>query len=106
MASESTTLELRVGLFMLVGLAIIGYMVVVLGRFGNGVKPSYTLTVELPNASGLLKNSKVLLSGAQVGSVVDGPNLLDHAAGWPWSSASSNRPASRTTPGSSSAAAD
>ncbi len=81
MATQSTTLELRVGLFMLVGLAIIAYMVVVLGRFGNGVKPSYTLTVELPNASGLLKNSKVLLSGAQVGSVVDGPNLLDHARG-------------------------
>ena len=80
-SSESSTLELRVGLFVLVGLAIIGYMVVVLGRFGNGVKPSYTLTVELPNASGLLKNSKVLMAGAQVGSVVDGPNLLDHARG-------------------------
>ena len=75
------TLELRVGLFVLVGLAIIGYMVVVLGRFGNGVKPSYTLTVELPNASGLLKNSKVLMAGAQVGSVVAGPDLLDHARG-------------------------
>ena len=80
-ARGSSTLELRVGLFMLVGLAIIGYMVVVLGRFGNGGKPSYTLTVELPNASGLLKNSKVLMSGAQVGSVVDGPDLLDHARG-------------------------
>ena len=79
--SGGSTLELRVGLFMLLGLAIIGYMVVVLGRFGNGVKPSYTLTVELPNASGLLKNSKVLMSGAQVGSVVDGPDLLDHARG-------------------------
>ena len=75
------TLELRVGLFMLVGLAVIGYMVVVLGRFGSGVKSSYTLTVELPNASGLLKNSKVLMAGAQVGSVVDGPDLLDQARG-------------------------
>ena len=81
MATENTALELRVGLFVLVGLAIIGYMVVVLGRFGSGVKPSYTLTIELPNASGLLKNSKVLMAGAQIGSVVDGPNLLDHARG-------------------------
>ena len=63
-SSESSTLEFRVGLFVLVGLAIIGYMVVVLGRFSNGVKPSYALTVELPNASGLLKNSKVLMAGA------------------------------------------
>lgn len=67
-SSESSTLEFRVGLFMLLGLAIIGYMVVSVGRFSNGFAKYYPLTVELPNASGLLRNSKVLLAGAAIGT--------------------------------------
>ena len=67
-ASESRTLEFRVGLFMLFGLAIIGYMVVSVGRFSTGFTKYYALTVELPNASGLLRNSKVLLAGAAIGT--------------------------------------
>ena len=85
MASSSenggAVLEFRVGLFVLLGLAIIGYMVVQFGRFGVGLKKSYPLTVELPNASGLLNNSKVLMSGAQIGSVIQEPRVLDHARG-------------------------
>ena len=67
-SSESSTLEFRVGLFVLVGLAIIGYLVVSVGRFSNGLATYYPLTVELPNASGLLRNSKVLLAGAAIGT--------------------------------------
>ncbi len=67
-SSESSTLEFRVGLFVLVGLAIIGYLVVSVGRFSNGLVTYYPLTVELPNASGLLRNSKVLLAGASIGT--------------------------------------
>ena len=74
-------LEFRVGLFVLFGLIILAYMVVEFGRFGIGIKKSYPLTVELPNASGLIKNSKVLMSGALVGSVIDDPKVLDHARG-------------------------
>jgi phospholipid/cholesterol/gamma-HCH transport system substrate-binding protein len=81
-STESTAaLEFRVGLFVLVGLAVIGYMVVQFGRFGTGLKSSYDVTVELPNASGLLKNSKVLLAGATVGTVSDAPQVLPHARG-------------------------
>ena len=53
---------------MLVGLAIIGYLVISVGRFSNGFAKYYALTVELPNASGLLRNSKVLLAGAAIGT--------------------------------------
>jgi phospholipid/cholesterol/gamma-HCH transport system substrate-binding protein len=83
MASIENTaaLEFRVGLFVLVGLAMIGYMVVEFGRFGTGLKSAYEVTVELPNASGLLKNSKVLLAGATVGTVADAPQVLTHARG-------------------------
>jgi phospholipid/cholesterol/gamma-HCH transport system substrate-binding protein len=83
MASTDNTaaLEFRVGLFVLLGLTVIGYMVVQFGRFGTTLKPSYELTLELANASGLLKNSKVLLAGATVGTVTDAPQVLDHARG-------------------------
>jgi phospholipid/cholesterol/gamma-HCH transport system substrate-binding protein len=74
-------LELRVGLFILIGLVVIGAMVIQFGRVGAKIQKSYKLTVELPNASGLLKNSKVLLSGAQVGTVTTSPKVLDHARG-------------------------
>ena len=65
---ENRTVEFRVGLFMLVGLAIVGYMVVSVGRFSTGFARFYAVTVELPNASGLLRNSKVLLAGAAIGT--------------------------------------
>ena len=80
-SSETSLLELRVGLFVLVGLAIIGGMVVLFGRVGTGIQESYPLTVEFPNAGGLLVNSKVLLSGATVGVVTDAPQVLDRARG-------------------------
>ena len=78
--SESSTLEFRVGLFMLLGLAIIGYMVVSVGRFSNGFTKYYALTVELPNASGLLRNSKVLLAGAAIGTA-GAPAVLANGQG-------------------------
>lgn len=77
----SRTLELRVGLFVLVGLLIAGALVINFGRLGEGLRPRYTLRVEFPNASGLLKNSKVLLAGAQVGTVSTGPRVLPGGRG-------------------------
>ena len=79
--SGSGVLEFRVGLFVLIGLALIGYMIIQFGRFGVGLKNTYPLIVELPNASGLLNNSKVLMSGAQIGSVTQEPRVLEHARG-------------------------
>ena len=81
-SSESRTLEFRVGLFMLFGLAIIGYMVVTVGRFSTGFVKYYPLTVELPNASGLLRNSKVLLAGATIGTA-GSPEVLPDGQGGP-----------------------
>ncbi len=79
-AKEERTVELRVGLFVLIGLAIIAYMVVSIGRFSNGFKTYYPVTLELPNASGLLKNSKVLLAGATIGSA-DAPQVTANGLG-------------------------
>ncbi len=79
--SETSLVEVRVGLFVLLGLAVVGCMIVHFGRVGTGIQASYPLTVEFPNAGGLLANSKVLLSGAAVGVVTDSPQVLDRARG-------------------------
>jgi phospholipid/cholesterol/gamma-HCH transport system substrate-binding protein len=69
-------LEFRVGLFVLFGLAALGALVVQFGRVGEGFKTYYDLTVQFPNASGLLKGSDVLLAGAKIGRVSGGPKLI------------------------------
>jgi len=69
-------LEFRVGLFVFVGLAVLAGLVVQFGRVGEGFKTYYTITVQFPNASGLLKGSDVLLAGAKIGRVSNGPRLI------------------------------
>ncbi len=80
MSSEKVT-QARVGFFILLGLVAIGAMVVYFGRFGDGLKKFYELRVEYPNASGLFSGADVLLAGAKVGTVEDGPYVLDSMRG-------------------------
>jgi phospholipid/cholesterol/gamma-HCH transport system substrate-binding protein len=77
MATNQTekTLELKVGAFVLLGLAGLAALVVQFGRVGEGFKTYYGLTVRFPDASGLLKGSDVLLAGAKIGRVSGGPRL-------------------------------
>ena len=62
--------------FFLSDLGAIATMVVIFGRVGQTFKDPYTLTVEFPNASGLLRDSDVLLSGARIGRVGASPKLV------------------------------
>jgi ABC-type transporter Mla subunit MlaD len=73
--------QTRVGFFMLLGLVAICTMVVYFGRLGDGFKKYYDLRVEYPNASGLFKGADVLLAGAKIGAVQDGPYVLDNMRG-------------------------
>ena len=81
------TLELRVGFFVVVGVAIIAFMAVQFGRLGEGIRDVYELTVEFSNASGLLKDSNVLFNGAKIGwvatepTIVNDPEVLEQATG-------------------------
>src|SRR5438067_10862086 len=75
------TLELKVGVFVAIGLAMIAGFVVKFGRVGEGFKTYYDLTVRFKDASGLLKGSDVLLSGARIGRVGGGPRLLREGEG-------------------------
>lgn len=76
MNERSKGLELRVGAFVIIGLAVLAALVVQFGRVGEGFKTYYTVSVQFPNASGLLKGSDVLFAGAKIGTVSSGPRLL------------------------------
>lgn len=66
-------LETKVGLFLMFGIAIICTLIICFGAVGDLFKPTYTLTLTFPDASGLLKGSEVYLSGAEVGKVTTDP---------------------------------
>jgi phospholipid/cholesterol/gamma-HCH transport system substrate-binding protein len=66
-------LEIKVGSFVLAGLAAVGMLIVAFGKFGNYLKKTYPVVVEFQDARDILKNSKVLWRGAQIGVVADTP---------------------------------
>jgi len=74
-------LELKVGAFVLVGLAVLAGLLVQFGRLGEGFSTYYGLLVKFPDASGLLKGSDVLLAGAKIGHVSGGPRLAESGQG-------------------------
>jgi phospholipid/cholesterol/gamma-HCH transport system substrate-binding protein len=74
-------LEFKVGIFVFVGLAMLGALVVQFGRLGEGFKTYYPLTVRFDDASGLLKGTDVLLAGARIGKVAGGPRLVRDGRG-------------------------
>jgi phospholipid/cholesterol/gamma-HCH transport system substrate-binding protein len=79
MSTDRKRMEWIVGLFLFIGFGIIAAMVVVFGRVGQGFQKMYSLTVEFPNANGLVKGSDVMLSGARIGVTKKAPALTgDH----------------------------
>lgn len=81
MESQNRGVEVKVGAFLFVGLALLAALVVQFGRIGEGFKTYYPLTVRFTDASGLLKGSDVLLAGAKIGRVSNGPHLVGEGNG-------------------------
>jgi len=81
MNEQDRSLELKVGIFVAIGLTILAALVVQFGRLGEGFKTYYGITVHFPDASGLLKGSDVLLGGAKIGYVAGPPRLVSSGRG-------------------------
>lgn len=75
-AGENRKAEIYVGLFLVIGFAVIGFLVVKFGRVGQGLTDFYQITVEFPNASGLVKGADVLMVGARIGHTASDPYLI------------------------------
>jgi phospholipid/cholesterol/gamma-HCH transport system substrate-binding protein len=65
----SVSSEAKVGLFVLVGLIILGYMSFQVGKQSFGTKQGYTLEVTFDNAAGLARDASVQIAGVEVGRV-------------------------------------
>jgi len=70
---KESNLEVKVGFFVLAGLAAVAMLIVAFGKFGNYLKKTYPVIVEFQDARDILMNSKVLWRGAQIGVVADTP---------------------------------
>jgi phospholipid/cholesterol/gamma-HCH transport system substrate-binding protein len=63
--------EVKVGLFVLVGLALLAALMLQFSKGTSSFRKSYEIRLKATNIGGLRKNSFVLVSGVQVGSVSD-----------------------------------
>ena len=81
MSSEDKGTQIKVGLFILIGLLTVGMMVIYFGRLGEGFSSYYNVKVEFTNASGLLRGSEILLAGAKVGRITNEPVILPDMRG-------------------------
>jgi len=73
---QTANLETKVGIFLMLGIALVCTLIIVFGELPDLFKPSYNITVKFQNASGLLKGSDVYLSGAAIGKVTTDPRPI------------------------------
>lgn len=66
---EKSRLELKVGLFVLIGLVLLGLLLVQFSKGTSLFRGTYTIKLHTQNVGGLKQRSGVLLSGVQVGGV-------------------------------------
>lgn len=77
MSARDKKTEVRVGLFVLIGLAMIGGLILQFGRIGDRVRGHYPIVVVFDDASGLIKGSEIRMGGARIGKVAETPMLND-----------------------------
>jgi phospholipid/cholesterol/gamma-HCH transport system substrate-binding protein len=80
--NREQALELKAGIFVIIGLVFIATMAFKFGRLGQGLFQSYyPVTVTFPSADGLIKNSDVQLAGARIGYVAEKPVIAPGGSG-------------------------
>lgn len=72
--------EFYVGLFIVVGIAIMGTMIWQFGSVTDSFRPKYELKVVLPDATGVIDGAQVRLAGVTIGKV-NSRNFLENYRG-------------------------
>ena len=67
--------ELLVGLFLTVGLLLLGLLILQFSSIRELFKGTYNITLPLPDASGIKEGSPVMLGGSRIGKVTKTPEL-------------------------------
>jgi len=81
MALRKEKTEIYVGLFVLVGLIIMGTLIVQFGRFSDRLREKYEVTLLFPDGGDITDGSPVRLGGAKVGIVAGEPMLNADSTG-------------------------
>jgi phospholipid/cholesterol/gamma-HCH transport system substrate-binding protein len=71
MEKRGVGLEIKVGIFVLIGLVILGYMTLKVERRSLKAVDGYEVSALFDSASGLVKNSGIQIAGIEVGRVKD-----------------------------------
>lgn len=79
MANSTKKTETLVGLFLFLGLAFLGGLILLFGNLDDWFKGRYEVSVDFSEASGIIKGSTVRLRGAPIGRVAGKPIFTDHA---------------------------
>jgi len=66
---QKTSIEMAVGIFMLIGIACVGYLTIQLGKMQWIGDNFYALEARFKSAAGLKTGSQVEIAGVQVGQV-------------------------------------
>ena len=74
-----STLDVAVGIFVLVGMLALGWLSIKLGRVELFSGAGYTITADFPTVGGLKTGSTVEIAGVEIGRV-DGITLSDYQA--------------------------
>jgi len=75
MAERKQHTEMLVGVFMLIGLVLLGGLVFQFGRLGDRFSDYYPITVVFDDAAGVIQGGDVRMGGALVGRVAKAPSL-------------------------------
>lgn len=67
--------EVYVGLFVILGVALLGWLILHFGKFHGSPSGGYSITVEVRDATGIRAGVPVRLGGVDIGSVSSDPEL-------------------------------
>ncbi len=79
--AKKLKIETLVGLFLLIGIGLIGGGIVYIGDFKSSEKKQYTIQIIYKDSAGLIKGSNIRLGGAAVGVVGSQPRLNESGTG-------------------------
>lgn len=75
MSAREKKHERTAGVFVFIGLLVLGVLIVEFGRFGDRFKGHYPLYIQFPDTAGIIKDSEIRLRGAKIGRVATKPEL-------------------------------
>lgn len=69
MAAQQRSIDIRVGIFVLISLLVGGGLIIRFGKYTRLAERTYEITVAFPNVGGIVKDASVMYAGIPIGKV-------------------------------------